>query len=318
MKYWISGALALCFATGAAAEGVQLVSSPALKLDFWVDNIKNTDVASWCRAELPLRVVSHESRDPHVLDDYLPRLASLLSSQCPTLNTLKWQMNDGQGEALASGEALKRNKWAVMVDQPAPPEPTPAAPLSPPADTTAWQQFDLLNGCHFRTYWMDDSASSALFVPGKSGMKCGDDGWLTGQSNITLMGSGAAKSSRITFLAGFPISGLKRTDNALHITTVNNQRMVLSNDKSPQSWLILPWQPQQHSWSSAGSLAVQMNPQEAADPDAVKARLAEVRNAWNGYLSNGDKLSVALIANLSPQLQDPTAGAFRTVTQEQK
>lgn len=347
MKYWLPGVLALCVATGAAAENYQLVYSPSLKLEIWIDNVKNKNAASWCAREVPLRIVSRESKDPKVLNAFLPRVAGLMSSECGTLRTLNWQMNDSEGTALAQGNAQKSHEWAVEVTPPAapavetpavnsappavtseppattaepvvnaaPPPPPPPRPedLSPAADTTPWLQFSLINGCHFRTWWNDNGQTSALFVPGKAGLSCAGEGWLNGQSMITRMGKGAPKTTRVTFLSGFPVEGLKKSDDALHITTVNNERMVLSNDKSPQSWLILPWQNDSSSWDANGVIAIQMSQQEASDSDMLKARLNEVRKSWGSYLSSSDKLSIELVETLSPQLKDPAAGAFRTL-----
>lgn len=336
MKYWLSGVLALCMAGSAAAENLQLVYSPTLKLEIWIDNVKNKNVSGWCAKEVPLRIVSRESKDPDVLKAFLPRVKDLMSSECGVLTGLPWQMHDSEGAVLATGSAQKSNNWAVEITPPpaaeapavvapetaAPvqaqastsaqtPTPTPES-LSPAADTTPWLQFSMINGCHFRTWWNDASQTSALFVPGKVGGECSDFGWLSGPVNLTRVDNGAKKTSRVIFVSGFPVEGLKSTDDSVRITTVNNERIVLHSDKSTQSWLILPWQPQTNSWSANGVIAVQMTPQAASDEDAVKARVSEVRKVWGNYL-NSDKLAVELVQTLSPQLKDPAAGAFRTL-----
>lgn len=322
MKYWLSGVVALCLASSAAAENFQLVYSPSLKLEIWVDNVKSKNASGWCATEVPLRIVSRESKDPEVLKAFLPRVSGLMSSECSALRSLNWQMNDREGNQLAQGTSSKSAKWAVEITPPPAPEAPPAettaeaAPspedLSPAADTTPWLQFSLINGCHFRSWWNDDSQTSALFVPGKAESKCSDDGWLHGPGTLTRTENGSNKTTRVTFVSGFPVEGLKKSDDALRITTVNNQRMVLSNEKSPQSWLILPWQPQSNSWGADGIIAVQMTPQEADDSDVLKARLDEVRKSWGSYL-NSDKQTIGLVQTLSPQLKDPAAGAFRTL-----
>lgn len=322
MKYWLSGVVALCLASSAAAENFQLVYSPSLKLEIWVDNVKSKNASGWCAKEVPLRIVSRESKDPEVLKDFLPRVSGLMSSECNTLQSFSWQMNDREGNMLAQGTSNKAAKWAVEITPPPEPEAPPAetaeqpAPspedLSPAADTTPWLQFSLINGCHFRTWWDNDSQASALFVPGKKEFKCSDDGWMHGASSLTRSENGSNKSTRVTFISGFPVEGLKKSDDALRITTVNNQRMVLSNEKSPQSWLILPWQPQTNSWGVNGMIAVQMTQQEADDSNVLKARLDEVRKSWGSYLANSQQ-TIALVQTLSPQLKDPAAGAFRTL-----
>lgn len=328
MKYWLSGVLALCMAGSAAAEDLQLAYSPTLKLEIWIDNVKNKNVSSWCAKEVPLRIVSRESKDPEILKSFLPRVKDLMSSECGVLSSLKWQMQDTQGAVLASGSSQKANNWAVEITPPPAPEAPPvataetAAPaaaqpptpeqLSPAADNSPWLQFSMLNGCHFRTWWNDDSRASALFVPGKGDGQCSDYGWLSGQSHLTRIENGATKTTSVVFVSGFPIEGLKKSDDDLRITTVNNERIVLNNDKSPQSWLILPWQPQTNSWGANGVIAVQMTPQQASDEDALKARVGELRKSWGNYL-NSDKLPIELVQVLSPQLKDPAAGAFRTL-----
>lgn len=337
MKYWLSGALSLLVASSAWAQDYRVVSSPSLKLDIWIDNIKNNSPASWCGPELPLRIVANGNKNPNVLENFLPRVGSLLERQCKTLNVIHWQMNDNNGHALAHGTARKAQEWAVQVEpvaEPAkaarpvvatPAEAPAAAPvappvvkaedLSPPADTTPWTQFSLMDGCHFRTYWRNNSQTSALFVPSKGGVTCGSDGWLSGESQITQMGKGAAKNVRMTFLQGFPVSGLnsKAISHDVQITTVNNERMVLADEKSPQSWMVVPYAPLQNGWQTSGTVVVQISQSEAGDDSALKARLDEVRKVWSPYLLNKDSLSIKLVEALHPQLKDPAAGSFRTI-----
>ncbi|WP_158784716.1 hypothetical protein [Pantoea sp. BAV 3049] len=334
MKYWLSGALSLLVASGAWAQDYRVVSSPSLKLDIWIDNIKDNTPASWCGPALPLRIVANGNKSPGVLENFLPRVGSLLERQCKTLNVIHWQMNDRDGKVLAHGNASKAQKWALQVEPLAEPattaQPAATAPaeapavtpavvkaedLSPPADTTPWTQFSLMDGCHFRTYWRNNSQTSALFVPSKGGVTCGSDGWLSGESQITQMGKGATKNVRMTFLQGFPVSGLnsKAISHDLQITTVNNERMVLADEKSPQSWMVVPYVPLQNGWQTSGIVVVQISQSEAGDESALKARLEEVRKVWSPYLLNKGSLSIRLVEALHPQLKDPAAGSFRTL-----
>ncbi|WP_034948199.1 hypothetical protein [Erwinia oleae] len=328
MKYWLTGAFSLLIASGAWAQNYNIVSSPSLKLNIWIDNVKSNAPASWCASELPLRIVANGSKDPAVLNEFLPRVGSLLAKQCAKLTTIRWQMNDGSGQTLAKGSASKAQKWAVQVTpeaaapiaEPATasvPEQAPAvAPetLSPPADTTPWSQFSLMDGCHFRTWWRSGQ-THALFVPAKDGVTCGSDGWLSGESQIERSDSRAAKSQRVIFLQGFPVAGLsaKALGRDLQITTVNNERMVLSDEKSPQSWMLVPYAPMLNGWQADGTVAIQISPAEASDESALKARLDEVRKVWSPYLANAKSLSFRLVPALHPQLRDPAAGAFRTI-----
>lgn len=346
MKYWLSGALSLLIASNAWAQDYLVVSSPTQKLDIWIDNVKSKDAANWCSSELPLRIVAKGNKKPEVLKGFLPRVGSLLQHQCGKMESINWQMNDANGKALAHGTAAKAQSWAVQVAPEAPVAPavaetapaaappaesTPAAPsappappappvvaaedLSPPADTTPWVQFSLMDGCHFRTYFRNNSQTSALFVPAKGGVTCGSDGWLSGESQIAQMGKGAAKHLRMTFLQGFPVSGLtsKALSSDVQITTVNNERMVLSDETSPQSWMVVPFDPAVNGWKSSGTVVVQISPEQARDESEVKARLNEVRKVWAPYLADKSSLTIKLVEALHPQLKDPAAGAFRTI-----
>lgn len=329
MKYWLTGA-ALLIASNTWAQDYRVVTSPSLKLDIWIDNVKDKTPASWCRAELPLRIVTGGGKSPDVLKDYLPRVGNFLETRCAMLKTVHWQLTDKNGKALAHGSASRAQEWALKVESDAPaaavtteapatavpadaPPAVKAEDLSPPADTTPWIQFSLLDGCHFRTYWQSDSRTSALFVPAKGGLTCGEDGWLSGDSQIAQLNKGATKNVRISFLQGFPVSGLKNLDRDVQIATVNNERMVLSNEKSPQSWMIVPYAPAINGWQADGTVVVQMSQQQASDESVVKARLNEVRKVWAPYLSNKSTLTIRLVEALHPQLKDPAAGSFNTL-----
>lgn len=330
MKYWLSGALSLLLASSAWAQDYQIVQSRSLKLDIWIDNVKSNSPQSWCARELPLRIVANGKKDPALLDDFLPRVASLLQSQCALLSQIHWQMNDSAGAKLAQGSASKAQEWVPVVTPEAPAAPAvaaatppaevaPTAPvaedLSPPADTTPWMQFSLMDGCHFRTWWRGGSQTSALFVPAKGGVSCGADGWLSGSGQITLVGHGASKSQRMSFLQGFPVAGLnnRAPAHALQILTVNNQRMVLSDEKQPGSWMVVPYAPELNGFQARGELVVQISAQDAADKALLQKRLNEIRNLWSPYLSNSTDLTIKLVDALHPQLQDPAAGAFSTL-----
>ncbi|CCG88428.1 hypothetical protein [Erwinia piriflorinigrans] len=333
MKYWLSGALTLAMVSSAWAQDFRLVQSPALKLDIWIDNVKSTNAESWCARTLPLRIVANGKKDPALLDDYLPKVGNFLQKQCPALNQINWQMNDDSGKKLAAGSASKAQGWAIVTtaQEPVatpqavaetPPAQTPAvAPtptaeeLSPAADTTPWVQFSLLDGCHFRTYWRGSSQTSALFIPAKGGVSCGSDGWLKGSGVTTQLGHGAAKNLPMTFLQGFPVAGLndKALGNSLQIVTVNNQRMVLNDGKLANSWMVLPYASELNGWQANGMLVVQISAAEAADNGTLQKRLNEVRNQWSPLLKNSTDLTIKLVDALHPQLQDPAAGAFRTL-----
>jgi len=318
MKYGLLGLAALLLSTHAFAENYRIVQSPAQKLDVWIDDVKDNQLASWCQKSVDLRIVTKGEKNAAVLDGFLPRVAGLMASQCKSLQQLHWQLEDEQGNALAEGSAEQTKNWQPVTTPPPPvAAPAPAAPVlnSPPADTTPWQQFSLLDGCHFRTWWTQPAQSSAIFVPSKQGLVCAQDGWLSGHSTLTQMGNGAAKSVEVTFLQGFPVTGLnsKPSPHELTITTVNRERMVLSNEKSPDSWLVLPFSPQFNGWQAPDQVVVQMPASDAADESALRARLQEVRKVWSPWLNNASPLKILLVEQLHPELKDPAAAVYRTV-----
>ena len=189
-----------------------------------------------------------------------------------------------------------------------------AADLSPPADTSPWLQFSLPDGCHFRTWWSDADRSGALFIAAQEGVQCDRDGWLSGQGELTRIRHGAVKNIAVTFLQGFPVMGLAfHSDKSdLQMTSVNHERMVLADERSPQSWLILPWSNDLNGWQANGSVAVQMSQAEANDEEVLKARLNEVRKVWAPYLNHAP-LTILLVDALYPQRKDPAAGVWRTI-----
>ena len=325
MKYGLLGLAALLLSTHAYAENYRIVQSPAQKLDVWIDNVKNNQLSSWCNSTISLRIVTLGEKDPAVLKTFLPRVAGLMASQCKPLQQLHWQLTDAQGSEIATGSAARAQQWKTVVTPPATPPATPSAtaaavPADPlvnaaQADTSPWLQFSLLDGCHFRTWWQHPAQGSALFVPAKQGLVCGSDGWLSGHSSLTKQGNGATAQVGVTFLQGFPVMGLSNQSatTELHITTVNSERMVLSNEKSPDSWLILPFSNRFNGWQASPQVVVQMPVSEAADKSAVAARLQEVRKVWSPWISGNAALSVKLVEKLHPELKDPAAAVYRTL-----
>jgi len=327
MKYGLLGLAALVLSTQAYAENYRIVQSPAQKLDVWIDDVKNNQLSSWCNSTINLRIVTMGEKNPTVLKEFLPRVAGLMATQCKPLQQLHWQLTDPEGSEIATGSAARAQQWKTVVTPAAPQQqqqqqqPTTAAvPVdalrnAAQADTSPWLQFSLLDGCHFRTWWQHPAQGSALFVPAKQGLVCGSDGWLSGQSRLTQQGNGASAAIGVTFLQGFPVTGLSNQSSTaeLHITTVNSERMVLSNEKSPDSWLVLPFSNRFNSWQAVRQVVVQMPASEAADESAVQARLQEVRKVWSPWVSGDGTLSVQLVEKLHPELKDPAAAVYRTL-----
>lgn len=117
MKLWLSGLALLAVASTAQAENFRIVQSPAQKLDIWIDNIKDNTPQSWCKSEIALRIVANGNKDVSVLENFVPRLGSLLEHQCSKVSKLSWTLNDPSGTTLAQGTAGKAQDWALVVKQ---------------------------------------------------------------------------------------------------------------------------------------------------------------------------------------------------------
>lgn len=117
MKLWLSGLALLAATSTAQAENFRIVQSPAQKLDIWIDNIKDNTPQSWCKPEVALRIVANGKKEVSVLENFVPRLGSLLEHQCSKVNKLSWTLNDPEGTTLAQGTAAKAQDWALVVKQ---------------------------------------------------------------------------------------------------------------------------------------------------------------------------------------------------------
>ena len=325
MKLWLSGLALLTVATTAQAENFRIVQSPAQKLDIWIDNIKDNTPQSWCKADVALRIVANGKKEVSVLENFVPRLGSLLEHQCSKLNTLNWTLNDPEGTTLARGTAAKAQDWALVVKQQETAAATTATSgaLLPPdqnpethtvaADRTPWQEFTLQDGCHLRTFWEGGSSAPALFIPDSDTTRCGNGSWLSGHTVVTQNRNGTQKAIPVTYIHGFPVMGLNNAvdpEKAL-ITSVNKERMVFSTQNSDQSWMILPYESTLKGWKSNGTVAVEITREIASDDARLQARIAEVKKIWSAWVAPGAELNVVLIDTLRPQLRDPAVGAWR-------
>ncbi|WP_435926754.1 hypothetical protein [Dryocola sp. BD613] len=313
MKLWLSGVALLLASTTVLAGNYRIVQSPSQKLDVWIDNIKNNSPQSWCDTELPLRIVANGDKNPALLNTFMPRLGTLLENQCEKIASVSWRMEDDRGNTLAYGTTTKDSDWAVTI---APViagvanASERAEEMSPPADRTPWQEFTLQDGCHLRTFWQGDANTAALFIPDG---KCEKGGWLNGRSEVIQSGKNGEKRLAITFVHGFPVSGLnsKADADSLLITGLNNERMVVSTEHAPLSWMILPYKPELNGWQASGTIAVEVPREMALDESRLQARLNEVRKVWSGWLEPDTTITLLLIDSLHPQLRDPAVGAWR-------
>lgn len=228
------------------------------------------------------------------------------------------------------GTASKAKDWAPVVTPAAaatstPPATNTASGLqlpegrpednSPAANRTPWQEFTLRDGCHLRTFWQGDSSSPALFIPAKDDGKCEKGGWLNGRSDVSQITNGIERKTTMTFVHGFPVSGLSESADAdrLLITTVNNERMVASEGSLGQSWMILPYVPSLSGWQANGTVAVEVSRELVNDQARLQARLDEVRKVWTPWFAPGTTLNILLIDSLRPQLRDPAVGTYKAV-----
>lgn len=325
MKLWLSGLALLAVASTAQAENFRIVQSPAQKLDIWIDNIKDNTPQSWCKSEIALRIVANGNKDVSVLENFVPRLGSLLEHQCSKVTKLSWALNDPAGATLAQGTADKAQEWKLVVkqQQTAPAATQTSGALLPPdqnaeintvaADRTPWQEFTLQDGCHLRTFWEGGSSAPALFIPDSDTTRCGNGSWLSGHTVISQTRSGGQKEIAVTYIHGFPVMGLNQSVDPEHalITSVNKERMVFSTPNSDQSWMILPYDSALNGWKSNGTVAVEISRETASDDAKLQARIAAVKKVWNAWVTPGTTLNIVLIDTLRPQLRDPAVGAWR-------
>lgn len=318
MKRWLSGLAMLAVSVGVQAENYRIVQSPSQKLDVWIDNIKDNTTQSWCGPSLQLRIVTSGEKSVSVLDTFMPRLGALLENQCAALQRINWQLTDSTNQLLGQGAANKKSEWAAEIHSDLTltlSSGTSTDDRSIPADRTPWQEFTLQDGCHLRTFWQGDVGASALFIPAKADGKCEKGGWLNGRSEIIQQGNAGDKNITMTFVHGFPVSGLSEAADAdrLLITSVNNERMVVSAENADQSWLILPYIAALNGWKADGTVAVEIPRDLASDDARLRARLDAVRARWTPLLEPGTTLRILLVDALHPQLRNPASGTYRTV-----
>lgn len=318
MKRWLPGLALLAVSVGVQAENYRIVQSPSQKLDVWIDNIKDNTTQSWCGQSLQLRIVANGEKNIALLDSFMPRLGALLGSQCAALQQVNWLFTTPDNQILGQGAASKKKEWESEIHSDLTLTLNSDADSdgrSQPADRTPWQEFTLQDGCHLRTFWQGDVGASALFIPAKADGKCEKGGWLNGRSEVTQEGNGGTKQIAMTFVHGFPVSGLSETVDAdrLLITSVNNERMVVSAENADQSWLILPYVSGVNGWKADGTIAVEIPRDLASDDVRLRARLDAVRARWTPWLEPGTKLNILLVDALHPQLRNPAAATYRTV-----
>lgn len=311
MKLWLPGLATLLLTLNAQAEDYRVVYSPSLSLEVYIDDVASNAPNDWCKETLPLRIVSGKNTDSSVLTSFLPRVGTLLANQCGLLDVIPWQMTDKDGSVLASGSATKLQDWRPIEDAPASNDNAAPLDLSRPADSTPLQQFTLPDGCHFRTWW--DEKGASLFIPEMTPQHCSSEGWLEGATDLTLMSAGKTSKQPVNFYQGYPIADLKMGTTPLQVVAVNNQRMIVTRPDADDSWLVLPFDAQQHLWRFSGTLLIKMDKTAGGDADAVKKRVDRLRGVWTPQFMPQQKVTVLLIDTLHADLADPAIGAWRNI-----
>lgn len=308
MKFWSSAAAMLLFAAAAHAGDYRVVYSPSLALEVYIDDVSSSEAQAWCRQTLPLRIVAGKPADATVLNGFLPQVGNLLQNQCSRLLELPWQLTDGQGAVLASGSAVKEQRWRPIVTAGDEALPTD---LSPPANAEPLPRFALPGGCHFRTGW--DRNSGSLFIPAAATLRCNAQGWLEGNGQLELLKADKTDARPVTFIDGYPLAHLQPAATGATVLAANNQRLVLARQDAADSWLLLPYDARQQLWSFSGTLLVKSSRDAAGDAAALKQRVSDLRNRWAATVDPTVTIHVLLVDDLHAELADPAIAAWRSV-----
>lgn len=317
MKYWIPGFIALMMIPAVQAENYRLVRSPTLKLDVFIDDVTSSKPESWCANSIPLRITSAQSKDSHVLGEFLPRVGNLLEKQCPKVQELPWILTDKQGNKLASGNAKKSQKW-VPTAQPAEaphPSATPIPPAvavtSPFATQDSVMSFALPQGCQFRTYWNAPASDSTLFIPSTDALHCDTEGLLNGHGSLVIQREGVNQTLNVVFYQGYPLLNIDTGKRPLKVVSANAQRLILGDTGS---FLVLPFDPQLHAWAFQGEVIVEMARQLAADQVEVSQEITRAHDTWRPLVTKqGMSLTFRLVETLAAERVDPASGSYLSV-----
>jgi hypothetical protein len=317
MKYWIPRILALLIIPAAQAANYQLVHSPSLKLEVFIDNVKNSAPASWCAKSIPLRITSAQKTDAQVLTDFLPRVGTLVEKQCPKVAQLPWLLTDTQGNEIASGSAKKSQHWQPIIQPPKAKSPSgPAIPAevavtSPLATQDTISAFELPSGCQFRTSWNGEAGDSTLSVPGTDKLRCDSSGFLNGLGTIVLQQEGIPQTYNIAFYQGYPLLKIAPDDRPLNVASANAQRLIL---RAADSALVLPFNPQLHAWAFQGEVIIEMPREQAATQAEVDQKVAYARETWQPLINaQGMSLTFRLVETLAVERADPASGSYLSV-----
>lgn len=319
MKHWIPGIIALMMLPAVQAENYRLVHSPTLKLEVFIDDVNNSKPESWCADSIPLRITSAQSKDAQILNDFLPRVGNLLAKQCPKVTALPWILADRQGNKLAAGNAEKNQQWKPVL---LPPEttgssgstiPAAVAVTSPLAATDPVASFALPQGCQFRTYWNTQTSDNTLFIPSSDALHCDTDGLLNGHGTIIIPLDGSKQPHQVVFYQGYPLLNMTTDDRPLRVVSVNAQRLILGD---PDSFLILPFDPQLHAWVFQGEVIIEMARELAGNQAEVSQKVTLVHSAWQPLVTKPDMpFTFRLVETLAVDRVDPASGSYLSINE---
>lgn len=132
----------LALAVSAHAADHRLAYSKAENVEVFAEHAAGQP---WCGASLQLRFAFDSATpDAAAVGRLLPKLGSLIATQCAAATDLQWYSTNNAGQRLASGSASQVSGWQVQVDPPSAPalavtQSAVAAPSAPELAAAAEQ-----------------------------------------------------------------------------------------------------------------------------------------------------------------------------------
>ncbi|WPC04930.1 hypothetical protein SBP02_19590 [Pseudomonas benzenivorans] len=123
------GLLLLSSAVHATNDSHRLAFSKAENVEVFVDHPAGQP---WCSEQLQMRFAFAGAASTESVQRLLPKLGSLLQSQCASASSLNWQSLDQNQRLAAQGTSNKATGWMALVNQPA-----AAVAAAPVAETPA-------------------------------------------------------------------------------------------------------------------------------------------------------------------------------------
>ena len=90
--------------------------------------------------------------------------------------------------------------------------------------------------------------------------------------------------------------------------------MILARSDAPDSWIVLPFDEQQHLWRFDGTLLIKADQATTQqDTTALASRISTLRSRWATSFTSSQKVNVLLVDALGADRVDPGAGAWRNI-----